>query len=628
MSPDAQMDEDERLERLQELLKQLVKRLGHNDEHVNRLTLEQLEFILNDLTKASFLSSCPGSGKTEVVGFKAAYESSTWNSFNSGIAILTYTNNAASEIYKRASEYSNHKAVKFPHFVGTIDSWLHQYIFQPFCYSVMDYEGKEADTSINIIDPNSKAPFLKAYKTKISDPPNYNEININEFSLISDEEPLKFDRDYTPSLCPILVSKLKESKKKFAQRGFATYRDAEYWSYQLLHSNHGLLKLMAKRFPYIIIDECQDLPPTKLKLLELLRNEGVVLHFIGDLNQSIYDFIDVSPEGIKEFITNSRMINFKLTRNFRSNQNIVNLCAKLVGSEDIPDGRSLLTSFNSCIFWEYRAEQIHTLPSSFEKYLKANNINCNNCSILVRGKALIDKLKKENTDEDSISFDIAKAYFIYRSDWKCLESITTSLNLLGKSICNLVYDGKGNHQKHYCPECFHSIRWKLLLIDILNTSNEIACFTKGDSLQTWSDWCLSLKDILSNYIGRLSIGWDKAKRKIKAPPGKRNELVIDSFPSSLSTSSIRITTIHDVKGETFDAVMLVSSADKRSKGGYFEHWFEDTNSEYARFAYVACSRPRDLLIIAVPTLNEAQKAKLQSMGLISSGPLGTLSQWF
>ena len=38
------------------------------------LSEEQLDFILHPIDNACYLKACPGSGKTEVVGIKAAYE--------------------------------------------------------------------------------------------------------------------------------------------------------------------------------------------------------------------------------------------------------------------------------------------------------------------------------------------------------------------------------------------------------------------------------------------------------------------------------------------------------------------------------------------------------------------------
>ncbi len=59
-----------------------------------------------------------------------------------------------------------------------------------------------------------------------------------------------------------------------------------------------------------------------------------------------------------------------------------------------------------------------------------------------------------------------------------------------------------------------------------------------------------------------------------------------------------MTTIHDVKGETLDAVLVVSAKDKHSKGGNVEQWIsvDPNEKEFVRFAYVASSRPKHILI--------------------------------
>ena len=93
----------------------------------------------------------------------------------------------------------------------------------------------------------------------------------------------------------------------------------------------------------------------------------------------------------------------------------------------------------------------------------------------------------------------------------------------------------------------------------------------------------------------------KVKNKIK---GDTKNKVVDKIKNVVSTNSnqIRITTIHDVKGETFDAVLLVSAKNKQSKGGHFEQWIgldEEAKEEHIRFAYVASSRPKHLLVWAI-----------------------------
>ncbi len=84
-------------------------------------------------------------------------------------------------------------------------------------------------------------------------------------------------------------------------------------------------------------------------------------------------------------------------------------------------------------------------------------------------------------------------------------------------------------------------------------------------------------------------------------------------------NNIRITTIHDIKGETLDSAMIVSSLDGHSQGGYWKHWFNDTanndlENEYKRYGYVAFSRAKHLLILATPQLNRIDKEYFENIG--------------
>jgi len=110
----------------------------------------------------------PGSGKTEVVGIKTVYELSKWAAPHSGIAVLTFTRNAADAINERIIGYGGGLASRHPHFVGTFDSWLHGYIFQPFGYRFTKYDGSSGDRRIKIIDDDSSAGFLHSFTAPIA----------------------------------------------------------------------------------------------------------------------------------------------------------------------------------------------------------------------------------------------------------------------------------------------------------------------------------------------------------------------------------------------------------------------------------------------------------------------------
>ena len=106
---------------------------------------KQLNYVISSPANNIFLKACPGSGKTEVVGLKAAYEFNAWTKNNCGLAILTFTNNAAHVIQKRVQHYAGIDRSGYPHFIGTMDSWLHGYLAHPFGHLITNYRGKEND---------------------------------------------------------------------------------------------------------------------------------------------------------------------------------------------------------------------------------------------------------------------------------------------------------------------------------------------------------------------------------------------------------------------------------------------------------------------------------------------------
>ena len=64
-------------------------------------------------------------------------------------------------------------------------------------------------------------------------------------------------------------------------------------------------------------------------------------------------------------------------------------------------------------------------------------------------------------------------------------------------------------------------------------------------------------------------------------------------------------------------MLVVSSKDGRGrKGGFWHDWLDrgTDDGEHARFAYVASSRPRELLAWAIPKLDEGDAERLTDLG--------------
>lgn len=285
-------------------------------------SLEQLKYVQQPITEDTFLRACPGSGKTEVVGLKAAHEIKSWPHSNKGIAVLTFTNNAANEIAERITQFTGASGTTYPHYVGTIDSWFHGYIANPFAHLLTNFPGKGGDCSFKVIETGYSADWLNSFKAPTRYPSNggrYTPIYANNYYMDVETElfyirPLGgsqwvthtdlyespqfqlFRRDKAWLTKQKLLDGLWETKLKFWKAGFCMYQDVEQLTYLILNdSGNDIASILSKRFPLVIVDECQDLSWIQLKLLDILHEHGAALHFVGDLNQGIYSFKKVSP---------------------------------------------------------------------------------------------------------------------------------------------------------------------------------------------------------------------------------------------------------------------------------------------------------------------------------------------
>ena len=101
---------------------------------------------------------------------------------------------------------------------------------------------------------------------------------------------------------------------------------------------------------------------------------------------------------------------------------------------------------------------------------------------------------------------------------------------------------------------------------------------------------------------------------LTSPSGLAKQEVASSLGAvTKSTLSFKKSTIHGAKGETHDVTILISSA-RAGNDSHWSNWIKNPNSEDARFAYVASSRPKEYLIWAVKKLKPIDKIQLEGIG--------------
>lgn len=113
----------------------------HDKCRICEKTEKQIDYILSPVSKCTYLSACAGSGKTEVLGMKTAFEICRWSQKSSGIAVLTFTNEAANTIKERVRLFYP-RDIPTVHYIGTLASFIHGYIAQKFGYAFFKGIGK------------------------------------------------------------------------------------------------------------------------------------------------------------------------------------------------------------------------------------------------------------------------------------------------------------------------------------------------------------------------------------------------------------------------------------------------------------------------------------------------------
>jgi DNA helicase II / ATP-dependent DNA helicase PcrA len=198
---------------------------------------EQLDYVLSSIRSNIFLRACPGSGKTEVVGLKAAYEFHEWTRRYCGVAILTFTNNAADVIKKRVQQYAGVQNSGHPHFIGTVDSWLHRYLAHPFAHLITGYSGQTyqsgIDKSIRLVGDDERAGWINNYKCKT--PYYYLDKNRNRRSLPLYASGLSYDceaGDWNLSIPG--GNSVITAQEYFVSEGVSSFRSENAWFTQVL----------------------------------------------------------------------------------------------------------------------------------------------------------------------------------------------------------------------------------------------------------------------------------------------------------------------------------------------------------------------------------------------------------
>ncbi len=283
-----------------------------------------------------------GTGKTRVLTSRFVYIVKNLNvNFNKIIAV-TFTNKAANEIKERVNAELQ-SSIDTP-WIGTFHS-----IFAKFLRKHSNLVNLKSN--FMILDIEDQKKLLKQVLDYCKIDKDINEgIYHNEIQNLKDNKILFNENKKISKFSSI--ERLDDIYSYYQQRlieiNAVDFGDILLHSYTILSNNLDLRKSYQNFIEHILIDEFQDTNLIQYDLIKLVLNSNKNLFCVGDDDQSIYAWRGANIENIINFPKEFNSSVVRLTKNYRSNNSILEAAACIISNNKNRLGKDLV-SFNKNI---------------------------------------------------------------------------------------------------------------------------------------------------------------------------------------------------------------------------------------------------------------------------------------
>ena len=536
-----------------------------------------------------FLSACPGAGKTHTVGLRLAYHAAFHPDVS--IAAVSHTNTAIHAIQAAARQLT---FLPDHYWIDTLHAFLLRYVVYPFghlymrCSEVPRIIGERRDWPEDIPDVAAHGDYpgcrAKAWMFTVHPGPR-----------LTFQRP----RDWPPALSEdVIVGNLsewaKETKQAYWRQGVLSFSDVLWVACQVLERHPEVAQAVAARFDELIVDEVQDAGELQLECIRLLRAQRThpSLVIVGDISQAVFEWSGATPGRLRRFASSEGLREMSLTANFRSSKRICAVTHRF-SSRAVPDRAAGAFAHAAeppelwC--WERRGED--ELVERFRSRLRDLDIREDESAVLAWTNALVDRLNGRRRSDGSLGSWLLRALgaaAVQRDDQTGLTAAT--LRDLDRAVA---YIGFGAARPaNLAPEQQEDIRTaSAQLLQELPT-------VQGDL----RDWNAAARDVLDVAAENAARGNPKLKvrrtmRDAAALAGLDARETLAPFGEALAR------TVHDAKGESLAAVLVVARPEDAllwAENAWTEKPPSETN-EPTRVAYVAFTRAKRLLVLAIPS---------------------------
>lgn len=604
------------------------------------------------------LQAVPGSGKTTALLAKLIIlERKLPFADGSGILVLSHTNTAIDEIKEKIQKYCP-KLFSYPNFVGTIQSFVDEFMAVPYYISLFKRKPSRIDNEI--YDEKIKKCLENLWLHKYGvDNDTYKKINYlkssneslfynfrfqltDKLNLVKslNEDILKICKpqgrtrpenykDYSDEEKNKVYEWFMEFKKDILKLGILHFDDAYFLADAYIKKVPFIKDILQRRFSFVFVDEMQDMDTHQYNLLENIfydkANSIAKFQRIGDKNQSIYN----SVKSID--VWNDRPTVLRLNGSQRLSKPIANVVKKFALCNNATFD---IVGLNDCIIKPYILvfdnATIGNIIPCFAQIVKEKGLANSSKTIKVvcwntdwkdddssrqdAAKLRLEDYHKEFKKEKSKpkrDYDCLKSYLLYYEKKNTLEPIRKNILNAFLKILRLENINTSDGRPYTKKKLMDFIREKSLQeyeklnLNLYNWSIGIIKGKTNEILNEIKDF---IPVLLVSFEKPISASFDFINSDITEISNNSIEEIITTNKYKEDGLEIEITSVHGVKGQTHCATLYLESCyqgkyeSDRLSAQFLGKVFNDKRVHHkssVKMAYVGFSRPTDLLCVAI-----------------------------
>lgn len=593
------------------------------------------------------IQACPGSGKTTLLVGKLAILAEKWCWNDRGICVLSHTNVARREVERRLGKSTRgQKLLGYPHFVGTIQAFVDRFLALP-CL-------RELGLDVSMVDNDRFATKAEALLESCYSAKGYLGRRNNGMAIVrglryeGPEMLLKSAAGDIPcSETARTFKELKQLKEWATNDGVFRYDDMYSYGEHYCEKHKWVIPAIQHRFPWVFVDEMQDTDALQDKMLSTLFGDDCIVQRFGDVNQAIFwgneaEAQSTFPrEGCLEVPDSKRY-----TSSIAGLATLLTRCSceqTLTGRDnelerkhtiftfDETHPERVLPAFGELLKEEFvsdkREEGFVAKAVGFRKTPPSGTTNTP-YSIGHYHQSYNPKLSSQSSISDHLVEGLRKGRHLLSSGSTCKEAFDSCLNAIVE-VVRLAKVEAANGQRMTASRLLDELgetspEKELQLRQLVASSivgREVITESMWQSMQEELADALhpmlpdGMPDETAEYLGYV----EGVTPSEEAETKKENVYVHKSDEGDIS---IELATVHSVKGETHTATLLLETFDKTHDLKRVIKFLAGSNanmstdSRHIKRAYVALTRPRELVCLAIRKdhISEAGKEKLAKYG--------------